>query len=213
MTQRWISTRVVYGPDGRKLIDDGFWYDGPIAQAAAMAAWQQSHFALYEDGTESGAVIIGTADNQQQLDVDTIYIARLQVDETGGADGDIKSITWLYNINGSGDVTLTTTSLAVQAVDSANLTDGADTTQRLGLGSPGAFITTNAWVDEDGSIANLSYLAGETCETIVAFKIIGSQVSHQDNILMAISDGASANPVDIDVKKVAPEGRRRSNVT
>ncbi len=208
MTRRWISTKVIYGPDGRKLIDDGFWYDGPLSLAVDMATFQNTDFAFYnDDGSESGATIIGSVGNQQSLLVDTVFHCRIQVEETLGVSGNFNGVAWQYNnvTQSTGLVDITTTSSHIKVVTTANLTDGNDTTGRI-QSSP--FETPNAWVTNDGAIPNLSYAASSSCETVMAFEIVGADVNDADNILISIDPAATANPADIDVDKPAGGGRR-----
>ena len=59
--RKWIWTKVV-SRDGEIIESEseGFWYEGPLAEAVTMAAFDQEEYAFYSDGTESGSTIIGT---------------------------------------------------------------------------------------------------------------------------------------------------------
>jgi hypothetical protein len=50
-----------------------------------VPVWTQEDYAFYNDGTESGATIIGSAGAQQNLNVDTVYHCRLLIADTAGA--------------------------------------------------------------------------------------------------------------------------------
>ena len=176
-------------------------------------SFDQTNFAFYAEGTESGAVIVGTAGAQQSLDVDTTYQCRVLMDEIGGSDADdFETPTFEYEVAQSGTwVSITTSSSVIQTVNSGSLTDGGDTTDRLSS----AVITPNAWVTEDGTLPTLSYLAGESCQALLSFQIVGADVSNGQEIRIRLT----ASPVpawtaeaDIDVVKVSG-ARRRSNVT
>lgn len=167
-------------------------------------SFDQTDYAFYQDGTESGSTIIGTQNNQQTIDVDTNFQVRILLQETSGTADVFENLQWEYELNSSAIwVNVTTTSSVLQAVNSTNLTDGNDTTSRL-TGGGGTFITPNAWITEDGNSANLSYAASEHCEALLSCQIIGTDVSDGDQILVRV-DG-SPNPsytqtADIDVNK------------
>jgi hypothetical protein len=178
-------------------------------------AFDQSNFAFYEEGTESGATIIGTAGAQQSLEVDTIYQCRVQMDEGSTTADDLITPYFQYEVDQSTSwVDITTTSSVIQAVDSTSLTGGDDTTNRLGT----TVITPNAWVTEAGDdLATLSYLGDDSCQALLSFQIIGADVSNGQEIRIRLN---ATEPIpgwtaeaDIDVIKAAGEGRRRSNVT
>lgn len=204
MSRRWINTFVIYDANGNVVRREGFWYDGPLALAAAMAAFDQDSYAFYQDGTESGSAIIGSANNQQTLDVDTNYQCRILIQETGGASGEVKNANWEYNHQGGGWTVITTISSVIIAVDSTNLTNGADTTQRIGIGT---YDSTNGWVSEDGSATNNTIDTNNECEGLLSFQIVGTDVSHGDEILIRMSTmDTYTRDADIDVNK--PTTRR-----
>lgn len=207
MNRRWINTLVLFDADGNVVRREGYWYDGPLALATPMASFDQEKYAFYEDGTESGSTIIGSEDTQQTLDVDTLYQCRLKIRETAGGGGNYpNNSVWQYNHNSGGFTTISTSSSVVQAADSANLTDAADTTQRLTGG--GTFVTPNSWVTEDGQMPGLSFGASEVCEMLLSFQIIGSDVSNGDEILLRNgSADAFTLDADIDVNKAAAARR------
>lgn len=199
--------RVEYGPSGKLLFKILRAYDGPWA-LAGMAVADQTGYGFYDDGTESGSNLIGSQDAQQTLDVNINLQCRIEVTETGGASTNINGQSFEYNHNGGGWGNLiTTTSSVVKAVNSANLTDGNDTTQRLGGG--GTYDTTNAWICETGMLANNALLDYNLVEGLLSFQIVGPDVSHGDEILIRIEglDAYTVPAADIDVNK--PTAARR----
>lgn len=204
--KRRVHTRAVFDiATGRVIEDEWVLHDGLWINASTMAAWDQDSYAFYEDGTESGSSIIGSANNQQTLDIDTNYQARLLIQETAGASGNLSTPEWEYNHNSGGWIDVTTTSSVVKAVDSANLTDTGDTTQRVGGGT---FITTNGWISETGAMATLAFAGNDECEGLLSFQIIGADVAHGDEILLRMFNiDTYTRNADIDVNK--PSGGRR----
>jgi hypothetical protein len=172
----------------------------------AMATFDQDSYAFYSDGSESASGQLGSTNTETILNVDTNLQARLLVQESGGAGGDLSSIDWEYNHAGGGWNPITTSSSVVKAVDSSNLTNSEDTTQRIGAGS---FVTPNGAVTEVGNdTANVTYASGEECEFLLSFQIVGADVTHGDEILLRIAGcDTFTRDADIDVNK--PAGTRR----
>lgn len=184
--KRWINTLVLFDALGRVIKQEGYWYDGPMALAVAMIATDQDSFAFYNDGTESGATIIGSKNVAPTLEVDTTYHCRILIEETGGATGNVNGRVFEYELNNSGTwVTVTTSSAVVIAVD-GGLTDGADTTSRITNG--GTFDSTNGWQSEDGTLSNNSLPANNECEAVLAFQIVSGDVVDDDVVKLRISD-------------------------
>lgn len=203
MSRRWINTLVIYDAHGRIVKREGYWYDGPLA-LCGKAFFDQDSYAFYSEGTESGSTIIGSVNNQQTLDTGTKYQCRILIQETGGADGSVNNQDWQYSHNSGTWTIITTTSSVVQAVDSDDLTNGADTTQRIGSGT---YDATNGWVSEDGMMTSNAIAANNECEGLLSFQIIAGDVSHGDEILIRMNgmDSYTRN-ADIDVNK--PTTRR-----
>ena len=83
--KRWINKKVVIDiSTGKILKKEGLWYDGPLALASTPPTMEVTNWAFYNDGTEAGSVIIGSINNNQTLDVDTIYFVRWGLEETAG---------------------------------------------------------------------------------------------------------------------------------
>lgn len=206
MADRRVHTRTIIDiATGRVEHDDWVRYNGLWVHAGAMSAWDQDSYAFYDDGTEGGSNQVGTTNNQTTLDCDTNYQCRLLIQETGGAAGGVNTPEFEFNHKGLGWVNVTVASSPVQAVDSGNLTGGGDTTQRLGSGS---FVSPNAWISEDGNMPSLDFGAGEECEGLLSFQILGSAVANGDEILLRMFNMDSyTREADIDVNKAASSRR------
>jgi hypothetical protein len=145
----------------------------------------QDSFAFYnDDGSESAATIIGTVNTNPTLEVDTTYHARLLLQEDGGGSNTV-AFTWQYSLNSGTWTNVTTTSSVVKAVNSANLTDGADCTQRIGSGT---FISNNNGVTEDGSAGTCAFAGNDEAETLLAFQIVSTDVIDTDSVQLRVSE-------------------------
>ena len=109
----------------------------------------QSGFAFYEDGTESGAAIIGSIDNDISRGVDDTFQIRIEVNVTGMAanvQGQLR-----YQLNGSGGYIEVNATSSVIRSSAGAVTEDEDTTSRLS--GPLAFVS--GFVDEvDGIMLN-----------------------------------------------------------
>ena len=172
--------------------------------------FDQTDYAFYDEGTESGSTIIGTQNNQQDIDVDTNFQVRILLQETSGAAIDtFEGLQWEYELNQSGTWnSITTSSSVIQAVNSTSLTDQGDTTSRL-TGGSGTFLTPNAWVSEDGNSANLVFTPGDHCEALLSAQIIGTDVSNGDEIRARVTGNPTpAWTVEADINVVKATTRR-----
>jgi hypothetical protein len=175
--------------------------------------FEQTQFAFYLEGTESGATIVGSAGAEQSLDVDVIYQCRVQMDETSATADDFETPQFQYEVDQSAVWNdITTTSSVIQTVDSSSLTDGGDTTNRFST----AVISPNGWVTEDGNLPTLAYAGNDSCQALLSFQILGADVSNGQEIRIRL-DGTPGPTwpaeADINVVKAGGEARRRSNVT
>jgi len=175
--------------------------------------FSQTDYAFYGEGSESGSTIIGTQNNQQNVDVDTNFQIRVLMQESSGTGDVFEAGQWQYELNTSGTwVDVTTTSSVLQAVNSSSLT-ATDTTSRL-TGGTGTFITPNSYVEEgSGPYSDLTWAASAYCEALLSATIVGADVSNGDQILVRLdgTPGPTWTEADINVVK-ASTGRRRSNV-
>ena len=131
---RWINTRLEYDPAGKLIRIEGFWDARPILEAGGAAVIEHTDWAFYSDGTEAGSVIIGTKNtNPAKGDIpnDTVIFYRAGVEETAGNAAMNFTCQLQYNRNSAGFVDVNATSTHVQSVATANIADGADTTQRM----------------------------------------------------------------------------------
>ena len=193
--QRWINTRVeLQWNSSTQQYDEvsveGYWYDGPMALAHNDPAYDQDSFAFYNDGTESGSTIIGSVNTNPALELDTTYLVRFLVQETAGGTGNNTSIQFEYNLNGAGWNNVTGTSSVIRATDSANLTDGGNTTQRIGAGT---YLTTNGGIDDVDGLAggaNLDFAGNDEAEMLYAFQIRSADVSAGDTIQLRCTENS-----------------------
>ncbi|MCK5217872.1 MAG: hypothetical protein KAJ93_08785, partial [Methanosarcinales archaeon] len=190
--KRWINTRVVIDRTGKVLEKQGFWYDGPLALATTPPTMEVTNWAFYSDGTEAGSVIVGAANTNQSLNVDTIYFARFGLEETGNEPSKNEAPQLQYNLNSGGWNNVTDVSSVVRAAATANIADGDDTTQRI---TSFTFDTTNEGFDEVDGIAG-----GPTCdlqltgfEALFSFTIRSADVANNDTIVLRIVDSNNSD--------------------
>jgi hypothetical protein len=123
----------------------------------------QSHYRFYADGTESGATALAAEDANpsagvgQTLELDATFHLRfcLQCDGTSQSNVDAE---YQYRKNGGTWTNLTTTTNDVRVTPSANLTNAANTTQRLS--GTGTFESSSQGVTEDG------IAGGSSCDIV-----------------------------------------------
>ena len=182
------------------------------------ANWTQEDYAFYEDGTESGSTLIGSAGAQQTLEVDTTYFCRLAISDTTGANAtgevDLRCI-WQYNLAGGGWTDVGTTT-PVQFAASANVTDGGTTSNRQPTGT-GTFNAGRIY--ESAANTTIVYTApgDETTshtEVLLVFTIDSAQVTDGQEILIrCINNVGGVTPTvypgtytnaDIDVNETVP---------
>lgn len=171
-----------------------------------MAAFDQTEYQFQDDGQGSTGTLRGTLSTQETLEVDTTYLCRVLIENPNDGSGNLNTPNFEYSTTGTSGtwIAVTTTSSVIIAVDSSPLTE-TDTTQRIGLGT---FITPNGWVTEVGTMATLNFVSLDECEGLLAFQIVGADVTDNQEIhlRMANMDTYSDWP-DIDVNK--PSGARR----
>lgn len=146
---------------------------------------QRLDWAVYEDGTESGSVIIGSVSTNPTKGAivnGTTYLARFGLHETSGnkLNNFVGDIMGRYNSGSWFDVNAS--SSYVRIVATANIADGDDTTRRLG--SSYTYITSNAAFDEvDGLCGGGQFDPDSSgAECLFAFEIVDADVSDADTI-------------------------------
>lgn len=166
---------------------------------AATPAIDQEAFRFGTDGTETGHgwidaqsidVSIGSG---QTVDVDATFLIRIRAAETGGASLANVDLELQYNKGGAGWNNVTTSSSNIIAVNSANLTEGDNTTERL-TGGTATFQGTNAGVSEDGTAGgnNLDFGANEYTEVLYAIQVVNADVADADTIDLRLTrDGGT----------------------
>ena len=177
--------------------------------------WEQEDYAFYTDGTETGAVIIGSAGAQQTLTTDTAYHCRLAISDTNlttsnASDHIALTILWQYSVNAGTDWITITGTTPVQFVDNGNLTDGEVTTNRQPAGT-GTFNAGLVYESADTATTVYTVPLNEThshTEVVLHLLIDSAQVSDGQEILIRAvhGDGTAfttyAN-ADIDVNEPA----------
>jgi len=192
--RRWINTRVEYQWDTElqqyvEVSVEGYWYAGEMALAHNTPNLDQDSYAFYNDGTESGSTIIGTANNSQNLDADTTYLVRFLIQEDNGGESSNFTAQLEYDVNSSGTWNnVTSTSNNVRAVTSGSLgTDGGNTTQRLGSGT---YLTTNGGIDNgDGSAGGsaLDFTGNTEAEVVYAIQLRSADLSNNDSVTLRVA--------------------------
>ena len=142
-------------------------------------AWEQDSARGYEDGTESGSSVKAAVNTGWVQDVDETFHIRLLIQETAGASpAETFDLKLQYRKNTGSWTDVTTSSSNVKAVATDNLTDGADTTQRIGVGS---WVTDNNWVCEDGICPlTTDTFSSSEAEALFSVQIVGADVVDGD---------------------------------
>src|SRR3972149_3761094 len=152
----------------------------------------QDSFRYGNDGTESGHSWMAAVNtNPAEVNTGLTFLMRFLVKNTGSAGLNNIDLEFQYNRNGAGWVNITTTSAVIQAVDSANLTNAADCTQRIGVGT---FHANNDGVTEDGISGGgvLDLANGTETETLCAIQIVYADVADGDTIQIRLTrDGGT----------------------
>jgi len=187
---KWVNTFIEFkwNPDKgiyEDIYSEGYWYSGSFALATTPPTLEVTNWAFYEDGTESGSVIIGSVNTNPTLDVDTIYLVRFGLEETSGNASKNTEPQLQYNHNGGGFVNCDETSSVVRIVTTSNITDGDDTTQRI---TSFTFDSTNEGFDSTTGIAGgpTTDLANDGFEALYCIQILSADVSDQDTIVLKI---------------------------
>lgn len=206
--------RVDIGASGLPLMHLRRPYAGAWALATGDPYIEEYAYAFYNDGTESGSVIIGSANSQQTITVNTIFFIRFCIINSGTYGYKNLYLDFYYNHNDAGwpGVQITTSSTVIQAVSSDNVAEEDDCTPRLTHPSF-TFVTNNDAVTEDGTSgsANTDVDQDYYYNCLLVARINAAYVSHGDeiNVRPVFSGGsvldnyAHSDGADIDVNKPA----------
>ena len=155
----------------------------------------QDSYAFYSDGTESGSVIIGSANNSiivgdevgTDKPFDTPILIRFLIQEYGGKAG--SSAFRLQASKNSGAYAALSAVSGVTAVDSVNLTPGDDCTQRIGAGT---FVSNNNGVGDNTDSGTAAFGVSEESECLFTFEIDEALVADGDTFEFRVVDTADA---------------------
>lgn len=142
----------------------------------------QARFRFYnDDGSESGSTAAAGQDTNITADTSSgnvNYHLRVGLQETGGTAGTSRPWQLQYEKNDSGVWNnVSTGSSNVRAFDSANLTDGGNSTRRLS-GGTGSFVA--GMVAETGLTGNVALTASNHTEHLYTIEFIAADVADGD---------------------------------
>lgn len=144
-----------------------------------------------DDGSETTATWFANENTSAALSVDTNYRIRLELENVGTANAS-PTFELRYSHNGGAYTLITTSSSVVRAVDSANLTDLAATTNQL---TTSGLTFSAGQITEDGTTGSITLNQSRQTEVELPFQIIGTDVNNADtiNIRAFLSGGAALN--------------------
>ena len=165
----WITTFAEYDADGTLLREEGYWYDGPVAQAGGgmAAVIEQEHYRIRNDNTGADPGTpnwISTEDQATRtvIDVDTMFRIRFVIANTG--DANANATYALYFSHEGGTYTAVAASgTAVITADATTPTDADTLTTANFQLSAGTGTAANGEYDENNSISN-NLAAGDYTE-------------------------------------------------
>lgn len=141
------------------------------------ATWDQDSFAWYQDTGGEGTNQIGsTNSNPSTLVADTQYRLRYLIQETAGSN-QAETPTFRLEINNGGGAVEADSDLSyLNTVSSANVTDGAATTQQIGGGTfnDGDFVYVDTGGSATGAMAATAGNDEYECEWVISFAAGGT---------------------------------------
>jgi hypothetical protein len=154
------------------------------ASPGIVAYDQDSFRARTDNGSETTSTWTAAADTNWTQMVDKNFRLRLLVQETAGVADTGKTFQLEYNRNGGGWNDVTDSSSVIKAAATANVADGADTTQQLGSGT---YVSTNAGFDEaNGQVGSMDFAGSDEVELEFSLQIVGADVANGDTIELRI---------------------------
>ncbi|NIQ91673.1 MAG: DUF2341 domain-containing protein, partial [Deltaproteobacteria bacterium] len=173
---------------------DGTWYDAgsaddfsvTVGTPCAAGQYDQDSFrARNDNGDETTSTWTAAANTNWTQMVDKNFRVRFLVQETSGIADSGKTFQLEYNLNGGGWNDVTGSSSVVKATATANVTDGANTTQQLGSGT---YVPTNAGFDEaNGQVGSMDFAGSDEVEVEFSLQIVGTDVSNSDTIQLRVN--------------------------
>jgi hypothetical protein len=194
--RRWINRLLEYDASGKLVRVEGYWHRGPIARAGAVATRGEDWAFYNDDGSESGATIIGaqnTNPTKGGIPNDAPFAFRFGVQETSGGAWNNAAPSLQFNHNGAGLVDVTTTSSPIKAIALAGPgapADGSSTTQRITGATIAVFKTVNDGVSFDGVAggvnADFDADTNDGAEMLYGLQIDGAAVADNDTIVLHV---------------------------
>ena len=203
--KRFINTKVVCqwdeGAQDYVLIEKkGYWYDGPMALAMDTPTIDQFSIQLFnDDGTDetdsTSKAGVGVDIVNQALD-ENILVRFLVKETAGNAASNIRPQLEI-RLNGGTYQNVTGASTIGRSFDSTKLTDGDDTTQRIGSGT---FVTDNNGVDDaNGAAGATSFVGNDEAEYVYCFQVRSADVS-AGNVEVRLDPATIDNYTDTEIK-------------
>ncbi len=161
-----------------------------------MENWTQVAFQYRDDdGSEVTATDRQPVNTNDTLQLDEPYRMRICVQGThsgGSGSFELTTPTFEYNVDGAGWNPVTTTSLNVRAVASADIswtiTDGDATTEQLAQSQ--TFVAGQ--MDENGTSASLTLSETEESEWELVFQLRSADLSGGETVQLRITENGTA---------------------
>ena len=197
--RRFIWTKGVWKwvRDHYVLIErQGFDYDGPMALCMDDPTFAQDSIQVFnDDGTDEtdSTAKAGVGVNITDQALDENLLIRFLLKETAGNQGSNKSARLEVRLNEGTYGLVSGGTLVARSFASTKLTEGNDTTQRIGSGT---FVTPNAGQDDINGVAGSSvcdFAGNDETEFVYCVQILSADVNAGENVDFRMSDS------DIDV--------------
>lgn len=180
----------------------------PTINVTKVPSYVQEAFRFYEDGTESASVAIAAQNTDITRDLypgnSNLQLRIRMTDNNNFTNPSTDDWTLQYNKNSAGWTDVGTG--AVVGYNSASLTEGEATTDRLGSGA----IWETGAVSEDGVVDNRAITANEAQEFLYSITVVSASVANNDVIDFRVVRNSSTTNITynvtptITVSKVAP---------